>query len=138
MILSGRDLAYYVETKKLTIEPVTPEQFQQNGVDLILDSMKYISGRFYLGGTREKLTLPDNLMAFVSLRSTWAREGFIIPPTIVDAGFSGNLTIEILRTQNYGDPVGERFIHLIFALTSSPCTPYSGKYQNQKGITEAR
>ena len=143
MILSGRDLQLYIETGKLVIQPVQPEQFQQNGVDLVIESAELQWEHFWLGCTREHLELPDDLMAFVEIRSTWARRGFFLPPTIVDAGFKGNLTLEILvmgRMDPYGlqrtvPPVGERFAHLIFAKTSGPCQPYSGKYQGQSGIT---
>lgn len=138
MILSGRDLQWYIKCQKLVIDPVTPEQFQQNGVDLILKEVVWQHGNFYLGCTQETLELPDNLMAFVEIRSTWARSGFFLPPTIVDAGFKGNLTLEILNCGTKLFPVGERFAHLIFAPTSSPCVPYAGKYQGQSGITKAK
>ena len=149
MILSGRDLQLYIEMGKLKINPVTLEQFQQNGIDLILEDVEladqdysfgppvnFIRGEFYLGCTREILKLPDDLMAFVELRSTWARRGLLLPPTIVDAGFGGNLTLEIACFNKcLKIPRGERFAHLIFAKTSGPCTPYAGKYQNQQGVT---
>ncbi len=144
MILSGRDLRWYIECGQLKIDPVLPEQFQQNGVDLILDRWEAKGYGFYLGVTRERLELPNDLMAFVQLRSTWARRGIMLPPTIVDAGFKGDLTLEILLCspemleQGRIVPIGQRFAHLIFAKTSSPCEPYAGKYQGQSGITEAR
>lgn len=147
MVLSGRDVQLYMEAGKLQISPVAAHQFQQNGVDLILkafEHQRYWPGTnremFSLGVTNETLHLPNDLMAFVELRSSWARRGFLLPPTIVDAGFVGELTLEIM---NFGmDPlasaVGERFAHLIFAKTSGPCVEYAGKYQNQTGITGAR
>lgn len=145
MILSGHDLRWYVETGSLKIEPVKDDQFQQNGVDLVLEKMAQYHKGFHLGATRETLTLPDSLMAFVEIRSSWARQGFFLPPTIVDAGFHGNLTLEILFVGNPIHlkpgmiwPVGQRFAHLIFAKTTSPCEPYAGRYQGQSGITPAR
>jgi dCTP deaminase len=143
MILSGRDVKLYIDSGKLSISPILPEQFQQNGIDLILDNLDHKVGPFYLGCTREVISLPDDLMAFVEIRSTWARRGFFLPPTIVDAGFEGNLTLEMLcfvndqEKQPYA-PVGQRFAHLIFAKTSGPCEKYSGVYLGQRGITEAR
>lgn len=143
MILTGRDIQWYIETGKLVIDPVEPDQFQQNGVDLILED---IEGRptqfwrgFYLGGTRETLKMPDDLMGFVCLRSTWARSGLLVPPTVVDAGFEGNLTLEILSAvDTLPVPYGQRFAHLILAKLSGPAEPYAGKYQGQRGITDAR
>lgn len=146
MILSGRDIELYLQTEKLKIHPILPEQFQQNGVDLILEEVEthpvcFAPGTMYLGGTREVLTLPDDLMAFVEIRSTWARSGLLLPPTIVDAGFSGNLTLEILAVARPHQappavPYGQRFAHLIFARLTGPAIPYRGKYWGQRGVTE--
>lgn len=141
MILSGKDVQKYIAEGKLFIQPVSQEQFQQNGVDFILDEVeKHSRGAcdFRLGVTAEYIKMPDDLMAFVELRSTWARKGFFIPPTIVDAGFAGNITLEIVSFAGEPFPVGERFAHLIFAQLSSSAEPYLGKYQGQTGITEAK
>lgn len=138
MILSGRDLSWYIDQGKLKITPTVPQQFQQNGFDSILDQATRISGNFYLACTREVFELPNDLMAFVGIRSTWARLGFSVPLTIVDAGFRGNLTLEILNFGIHTIPVGERFAHLIFAKLTSPSEPYRGKYDQQTGITEAK
>lgn len=140
MILSGRDVKLYMETGKLKIEPLSEDQLQQNGVDLVLADARHMCRSFWLGCTAEALELPDDLMAFVEIRSSWARQGFFLPPTIVDAGFRGNLTLEILSmgVESLDDLVGKRFAHLIFAKTSGPCERYSGKYTDQRGITEAK
>ncbi len=84
--------------------------------------------------TKEIITLPNNLMAMCAIRSSVARMGFVSPITIVDAGFSGTLTIEAFYGGN--NPiklyVGDRFLHLVIAKTLSPVEkPYSGFYQNQ-------
>ncbi len=89
-----------------------------------------------LATTEEWIELPNDLIGFVNLRSTFARYGLYIPPTVIDAGFKGQVTIEIIGG---GLPVkvypGQRFIHVIFARTSSPVyKPYSGKYQYQRGV----
>jgi len=87
--------------------------------------------------TLEYIRLPNDLMAFVQLRSTWARHGIFIPPTIVDAGFEGELTLEVLNfsPQPILLGVGWRFCHLIFAKTTSPVEKiYHGTYRGQRGI----
>jgi dCTP deaminase len=138
MILSGRDLQWYIDQHKLRVHPVEEAQFQQNGLDLILQDVKHVHGLFYLGHTRESFEFPDDLMAFVNLRSTWARMGFTLPPTIVDAGFRGDLTLEIVNHGLADFPIGQRFAHLIFSKLSNPTAPYRGKYDKQQGITDAR
>jgi dCTP deaminase len=87
--------------------------------------------------TEEFIKLPHDVMAFVNLRSSFARLGLFIPPTIVDAGFEGELTIEVVGS---AFPIklkrGTRFLHLIFAKTLTPVeNPYHGKYQGQRGVT---
>src|SRR5579864_8330594 len=104
MILTGRDIQWYIQQGKLKVYPVLPEQFQQNGLDLVLrqyerhniSRVSHTVGGFYLGETAETIEMPDDLMAFVEIRSTWARTGYFLPPTIVDAGFKGTLTLEML------------------------------------------
>lgn len=142
MILTGNDIKYYISIDKLKIRPIEEMQFQQNGVDLILKDYQFktspssgVFPQFGLGETLEYLELPDDLMAFVQLRSTWARHGFLLPPTIVDAGFKGTLTLEIFRFTTKEVPIAERFVHLIFSKLSNPADTYNGKYQNQRGIT---
>ncbi len=92
--------------------------------------------RKYLLTTMEYLKVPPELMAFVELRSTFARLGLVIPPTIIDGGFEGQITIEL---QGSAFPVklraGTRFLHVVFAKVTSPISkPYKGRYQRQQGV----
>lgn len=85
--------------------------------------------------TVEVISVPKDLMGFVNLRSTLARLGLIIPPTIIDAGFEGQLTIEVAGG---AFPVklypGQRFLHVVFAKLTSPVErPYQGTYLGQTG-----
>ncbi len=85
----------------------------------------------------EYIKLPNDLMAFVELRSSFARLGLLMPPTIIDAGFEGTVTLEI---QGSSFPIklyrGQRFAHVIFSKTLNPVSkPYKGKYQGQQGVT---
>jgi len=87
--------------------------------------------------TLEYVKLPNDIMGFVELRSSFARLGLSIPPTIIDAGFEGNVTLEVHGSTF---PIklykGQRFAHVIFSKTLNPVLrPYQGKYQGQKGVT---
>ena len=149
MILSGRDIKWYIESGKLSIFPMSENQFRENGVDLILSSkgLNLFSdsktetlphGISCLLCTQETLGMPDDLMGFVELRSTWARRGLILPPTIIDAGFIGEITLEVFNGgKDIPIPVGQRFAHIVFAKLTNPTIPYNGKYQLQKGPTKA-
>ena len=88
--------------------------------------------------TLEHVTLPDDLVGMVELRSTWARHGLSMPPTIIDAGFSGTVTLEVINNAPYkiGIKPLTRFAHIIFVKTSSMVEKsYSkGSYTGQRGV----
>ncbi len=86
--------------------------------------------------TLEYIKLPDYIAGLVNLRSTWARTGIYVPSTAVDAGFEGQLTIEVIGSSF---PVklyaGDRFLHLVLVKLGTPSAkPYSGEYQGQRGV----
>ncbi len=101
------------------------------------DFIELEPGGRYLLHTLEVVALPPELMAFVELRSTFARLGLMMPPTIIDGGFEGQITIEVLAPPFHLKlPVMARFLHLVFAKLTTPVTkPYKGKYQGQRGVT---
>lgn len=90
----------------------------------------------YLLATTEYIKVPPELMAFVELRSTFARLGLSIPPTIIDGGFEGQITIELHgSTFPIKLKANTRFLHVVFSKVASPIEkPYSGKYQGQRGV----
>lgn len=89
--------------------------------------------------TIEYVKLPNDLIGICELRSTFARMGLSIPPTIIDAGFEGQLTLELIGS-NF--PIKlynrQRFLHVIFSELRTPAISYKGKYQGQKGLTLPR
>lgn len=133
----GNEIARFKKTDKV-FDPDNPDYSffdVQRGEEFIISPHEHV-----LLVTEEYMKLPNDVMAFVNLRSTFARLGLFIPPTIVDAGFEGQLTIEVVGSSF---PVkirrGTRFLHLIFARTLTPVeNPYQGKYQGQKGVTIPR
>ncbi|MCY0849298.1 dCTP deaminase [Sulfuracidifex metallicus] len=166
MILGDRDLKYYLEKKWIEIDPLSQDTIRENGVDLrvgdeiarfeptdkvfstssnLLDFFQLEKGESFiikpnehvLLVTKEYVKLPSDVMAFVNLRSSFARLGLFIPPTIVDAGFQGQLTIEVIGSSFPVEMKKDtRFLHLIFAKTLTPVErPYDGKYQTQRGVT---
>ncbi|WP_126449774.1 dCTP deaminase [Sulfodiicoccus acidiphilus] len=165
MILGDRDLKYFIDRGLIKVEPFSEDTVRENGLDLrvgkqiarmvnagvlrlgedvsnffkVEDGEEFVinPSEHVLLTTQEYLELPTDVMAFVNLRSSFARLGLFIPPTIVDAGFKGELTIEVVGS---AFPVelraGTRFLHLVFAKTLTPIErPYSGKYQGQRGVT---
>ncbi len=98
----------------------------------------FVLGKYerVLVATLEKVKLSNGLMAFCQLRSTFARAGISIPPTVVDAGFEGILTIQISGGSfPVKIPVKTRFLHLVFAELKTPLvTGYEGKYKHDNGV----
>ena len=72
-----------------------------------------------LGQTLERVTLPDDLVARLEGKSSLGRLGLLIHSTagFVDAGFSGNLTLELSNVANLpitiyeGMPIGQTLVH---------------------------
>ena len=92
----------------------------------------------YLLHTLEHIELPGYLIGLVNLRSTYARLGLLAPPTVVDAGFRGQLTIEVLAPPyplrlHAGEPI----VHLVLAQLTG-YENYKGRYQGQRGVTLPR
>lgn len=87
--------------------------------------------------TREPVDIPADTVGLICLRSTWARLGFMSPPTMADPGFKGQLTMKLLNTSNHkieikpGDAVWTMHLMLIVP-DSEPM--YRGRYQQQRGL----
>ena len=91
---------------------------------------------FVLLTTEEYVKMPDDVVGLANLRSTLARYGLTVPPTVVDAGFEGNITIEVVN--NSPNTVvlrrGMRFLHLVLVKAEGRAQ-YAGLYQGQRGVT---
>lgn len=98
----------------------------------------------WLISTVEKLMVPTTCKGDVQIRSTWAKLGLMIPATVADPGFIGNLTIELF---NAGlNPIlirpGDALICMIYSTIPYLQMPKEekdyglhGRYQMQEGIT---
>lgn len=88
--------------------------------------------------TLEYIEVPDDIVGMVELRSTWARHGLSMPPTIIDAGFKGTVTLEVVNNAPYSIALkpNVRFAHIIFIkATSKVENSYAtGSYSGQRGI----
>jgi dCTP deaminase len=91
-------------------------------------------GDFALASTLERFTMPDDLLARVADKSSWARKGLTVQNTIIEPGWRGYLTLELA---NHGQnrlviEAGSPIAQIIFEMLDEPTEqPYAGKYQNQ-------
>ncbi|MGC8969045.1 MAG: dCTP deaminase [Conexivisphaera sp.] len=159
MILSDAEISRLVGSGRLVIRPFEPSNLTPNGIDLSVGEEAMIMeapsggarlrldpgaelrippGSSVLILTEEYLELPSDIVGIVNLRSTWARRGLLIPPTVVDAGYRGRLTLAV-RGPPYALSVrrGERVWHLLLAESHPAGTPYSGRYQGSTGLVPA-
>ena len=105
-------------------------------------------GEFVLGQTLERVRLPSDLVARLEGKSSLGRLGLLIHFTagFVDAGFEGNLTLELSNVANlpitiyHGMPIGQ----ISFMRMDGPVeSPYGSgearsKYQGQAEPTPSR
>jgi dCTP deaminase len=98
---------------------------------------------YVLGRSVEYFRMPDDLLAIVLGKSTYARSGIIVNVTPLEPGWEGHVTIEIgnatpLPAKVYAD---EGIAQVVFLKGEKPDTSYAdkqGKYQHQRGITLPR
>jgi dCTP deaminase len=88
--------------------------------------------RFTLASSVERFNMPDNLVGIVHDKSTWARRGVSVFNTVIEPGWGGWLTLEIVYhgIKPIRIPAGAGIAQVIFhELVETD--KYSGKYQNQ-------
>jgi dCTP deaminase len=174
VVLSDRTIRSEIKAGRIVIEPFKEELIQPSSIDVRVDSRfrvfhnaryPYIDVRqpmedltelvevdesepFVLGQTLERVSLPDDLVARLEGKSSLGRLGLLIHSTagFVDAGFSGNLTLELSNVANLpvtiyqGMPIGQ----ISFMRMDGPVErPYGSrekgsKYQGQAEPTPSR
>lgn len=93
-------------------------------------------GDFSLASTVERVVLPNDVLAMVADKSTWARRGVAVQHTVIDPGFRGWVTLEISVNGRNGGPIiieaGDPIAQMVFHRLDQPTDrPYSGKYLDQ-------
>lgn len=106
-----------------------------NGVEFkmcsILDDELKV-GKFRIASAMEEFRMPNNLVGIVHDKSTWARRGLSVFNTVIEPGWCGFLTLELVY---HGEevlhiPAGSGIAQVVFHLLTAPAA-YDGKYQNQ-------
>jgi dCTP deaminase len=140
----------YEHSKFAVLDPRNMESFRNNMRTIVVegdDPFMVQPGEFVLGVTKEKITVPDDLVVRVEGRSSLGRLGIIVHSTagFVDPGFEGTITLEISNLNRL--PIAlypnMRICQLAFMQMSSPAeTPYNkkpfSKYQGQEMPEESR
>lgn len=89
-------------------------------------------GRFVLASAMDKFQMPDDLVGIVHDKSTWARRGLSVFNTVIEPGWGGFLTLELVYhgEEELVIPAGSGIAQVIFHRASQPMH-YNGKYQDQ-------
>ena len=90
------------------------------------------TGRFTLASAIEEFDMPSDLVGVVHDKSTWARQGLSVFNTVIEPGFKGGLTLELVF-HGYEDliiPAGAGIAQVIFT-SLAHAARYEGKYNGQ-------
>ncbi|MFA9517712.1 dCTP deaminase [Halopenitus sp. H-Gu1] len=118
------------------------ETFVEEGEEFVLHP-----GDFVLGTTKERVQIPDDLVAHVEGRSSLGRLAIVVHATagLADPGYEGQITLELsnLGTAPVALSPGMRVSQLTFTELTSPADrPYGeergSKYQGQDGPQASR
>lgn len=159
MILSSADIERLIGEGRLRIEPLGEETIRENGLDLRFSGEYALARdgvfrpgesdpeRFFERGYSEELilrrgvltlistleyvSLPEDVAGLIEIRSSYARLGVFIAPTVVDAGYEGRLTVALYPTSlDVALRRGDRILHLVLLRTDTPShRPYRGRYR---------
>lgn len=90
-------------------------------------------GHFILASSIEEFQMPPYLVGVVHDKSTWARRGLSVRNTVIEPGWRGWLTLELVYDGNeqLTIPAGAGIAQVLFHEVASPAH-YEGKYQGQE------
>ena len=123
---------------------VDPKSFDEKSfVTIVGDECIIPPNSFALASSLEYFKMPRNVTGLVTAKSSYARCGLGTPPTVLEAGWSGNLVLEFSNhTSNqirlYANSGAAQ---ILFFRGEQPDISYAernGKYQGQTGITLAK
>lgn len=109
------------------------KMIQEQGLPLSRVKVETFKGRFVLASAYERFNMPTDLVGVVHDKSTWARQGVSVFNTVIEPGWKGYLTLEIVfhGNQPVTLPAGAGIAQVIFHQVAEPAS-YDGKYQNQE------
>lgn len=90
-------------------------------------------GKFALASAIEKFNMSKYCVAIVHDKSTWARRALSVFNTVIEPGWKGYLTLELVYhgRKKLHIPAGSGIAQVLFHLVQEPAN-YNGKYQNQE------
>lgn len=113
--------------------------FKDGSPIVAVDNMPAVDGRFTLASTIEEFQMPPNLVGVVHDKSTWARLGVSVFNTVIEPGWKGFLTLELVYHGNapLHIPAGSGIAQVIFSEIAEVADYGEGKYQNAGNFPQA-
>jgi dCTP deaminase len=89
---------------------------------------------FLLAAAQERFKMPTDVVGRVCDKSTWARRGLSVFNTVIEPGWEGFLTLELVNHSSKTIRLvkGMGIAQVLFEMTDQECEPYNGKYQHQE------
>jgi len=156
MIINGRELIKLEPIKDMLTEKCrlhgVSHGLTEAGYDITIEQDVFFAGdrirvdgewklgRFTLASALEEFDMPFDLVGVVHDKSTWARRGLAVFNTVIEPGWRGFLTLELVHHgwQPLHIKAGSGIAQVIFHQIAEP-SAYSGKYQDQaRGPVEAK
>jgi deoxycytidine triphosphate deaminase len=157
MYLGKSEILKRVEEEGL-LENLDLQNVQGSGVDLVIDKLFELRSAARLGvndrvlpemegiegdvfeippdaycllTTKERVNMPEDLVAFILPRSTLFRSGVALRTAVVDPGYRGILTIGIKNEGEHTFTLERyaRIAQIVFAEVVGQTENYNGKYQ---------
>jgi len=120
---------------------IDPKNFDRGAYkDIRADICVIPPNSFVLARSREYFNMPNVVTGLVIVKSTYARCGIFCFSTVIEAGWSGNITLEFANTTSLPALLyaNEGAAQVLFSRGDvAPAVTYAdrkGKYQGQKGI----
>ena len=138
----GSEFKIFTNIKGATADP---KNFSEDNFVTVKgeDSILIPPNSFALASSLEYFKMPRNVTGLVTAKSTYARCGLGVPPTVLEAGWKGVLVLEFSNhTSNsirlYANSGAAQ---ILFFQGEQPEVSYAdrnGRYQGQTGITLAK
>lgn len=132
----------YLELSNFCIDPKCVDEIVYEYVED--DFYELAPGESVLVQTLETISIPEDCLVRVELKSTYARCHLMIAPVVLEPEWSGKVTLAVTNNSQCQVMLRayEGFAQLVFHQGSERCqvsyADRKGKYQNQTGITVAR
>ena len=138
----GSEFKIFTNIKGATADP---KNFSEDNFITIKgeESVLIPPNSFALASSLEYFKMPRNVTGLVTAKSTYARCGLGTPPTVLEAGWHGNLVLEFSNHTSNSIKLytNSGAAQILFFSGDQPEVSYSdrkGKYQGQVGITLAK